>query len=71
MEKNCKGYLLNEINLDYEIKNCLIGFHAFTGNYYISSFYQKGKEVYRKVHEKNPKFLKAFQDFGSSWVLKN
>ena len=24
-----------------------------------------------KIHENNPKFLKAFQDFGSSWLLKN
>ena len=57
--------------MDYEIKKCLIGFHAFTENYYMSSFYRKGKEVCWKIHEKNPKFLKAFQDFGSSWVLKN
>ena len=64
--KNCKGFLLNEINLDYEIKKCLIGFHAFTGNYYISSFYWKGKEVCWKVLEKNPKFLNAFQEFGST-----
>ena len=34
--KNRKGFLLNEINLNNDIKNCLIGFHAFTGNYYIS-----------------------------------
>ena len=67
--KNRKGFLLNEINLNDDIKNCLIGFHAFTGNDYISSFYRKGKAVCWKVLENNPKFLKVFQDLGTSWEL--
>ena len=67
--KNRKGFLLNEINLNDDIKNCLIGFHAFTGNDYISSFYRNGKAVCWKVLENNPKFLKAFQDLGTSWEL--
>ena len=66
-----KGFRLNEINLNDEIKMSLIGFHAFTGNDYVSSFYRKGKAACLRVLEKNPKFLKAFQDLGSSWELED
>ena len=67
--KNHKGFRLNEINMDSEVKKSLIGFHAFTGNDYVSSFYQKRKFLCWKILEKNPKFLEAFQDLGSTWEL--
>ena len=35
----------------------------------VSSFYRKGKAACWKILEKNPKFLKAFQDLGSNWEL--
>ena len=67
--KNRKGFRLNQINMDSEVKKSLIGFHAFTGNDYVSSFYNKGKTLCWKVLEKNPKFREAFQDLGSTWEL--
>ena len=66
---NRKGFLLKEIVLNTEVKKSLIGFHAFTGNDYVSSFYRKGKAACWKILEKNSKFLKAFQDLGSNWEL--
>ena len=52
-----------------EVKESLIGFHAFTGNDYVSSFYRKGKGVCWSALEKNPRFLPAFKDLGSTWEL--
>ena len=69
--KHRKGFRLSEIILSTEIKLSLLGFHAFTGNYYVSSFYQKGKVICWRVLEKYPKFLQAFQDLGSNWELQD
>ena len=41
--KHRKGLWLADIDLPEEIKKCMLGFHAFTGNDYISSFFRKGK----------------------------
>ena len=38
-----KGLTLSDIEMDARKKRCLIGFHAFTGNDYLSSFFRKGK----------------------------
>ena len=35
--------------MEDEIVNSLTGFHAFTGNDYIRSFYRKGKAAYFKI----------------------
>ena len=40
-----KGLTLSDIKMDARKKRCLIGFHAFTGNDYLSSFFRKGKEA--------------------------
>ena len=69
--KHRKGFRLSEIILSTEIKLSLLGFHAFTGNDYVSSFYQKGKVICWRVLEKYPKFLQAFQDLGSNWELQD
>ena len=42
--KNRKGVWLNSIDLDDNIRAALIGFHTFTGNDYVSSFFQRGKQ---------------------------
>ena len=42
----------------------LNGFHAFTGDDYISSFFRKGKALCWKVVEKNQRFL---QESKSTW----
>ena len=38
--KNRKGVWLNSIDLDDNIRAALIGFHAFTGNDYVSLFFK-------------------------------
>ena len=62
-----KGLWLCDIELSDSEKECLIGFHAFTGNDYISSFLRKGKRTCWKIIEKNPKFIEVFASLGSSW----
>ncbi|KAG1656355.1 hypothetical protein GQR58_024005 [Nymphon striatum] len=40
-----RGFWLNSISMDDQLKRALIGFHAFTGNDYVSSFLKKGKQM--------------------------
>ena len=47
--KNRKGLWLSHIDLSDDIKKCLLGFHAFTGNDYISSFFRKGKQFVGQI----------------------
>ena len=42
--KNRKGVWLNSIHLDDNIRAALIGFHAFSGNDYVSSIFERGKQ---------------------------
>ena len=62
-----KGLWLCDIELSDSEKECLIGFHVFTGNDYISSFFRKGKRACWKIIEKNPKFIEVFALLSSSW----
>ena len=41
--KNRKGIKLNNVNIATDLKQTLVGFHAFTGNDYVSSFFTKGR----------------------------
>ena len=66
-----KGLWLCDNELSDSEKECLIGFHAFTGNDQISSFFRKGKRACRKIIEKNPKFIEVFASLGSSWSLQD
>ena len=47
--KNRKGVWLNSIDFDDNIRAALIGFRAFTGNDYVSSFFKCGKQSCFKV----------------------
>ena len=48
-----KGFWLNQINtINENLKKPLIGFHAFTGNDYVSSFFRKGKKTCWKTMKK-------------------
>ena len=51
------------------LKKCLIGFHAFTGNDYVSSFFRKGKSECWKVVQKNNRFVNTFSLLGQVWEL--
>ena len=65
-----KGIKLSDIEMSTERKRCLIGFHAFTGNDYISSFFRKAKAACWKVLEKNEKFVSTFTALGLDWNLE-
>ena len=66
-----KVYTLGNILflLDDEIINSLIGFHAFTGNDFVSSFFRKGKNTCFKLLQKHKCFRNAFSQLGSNWEL--
>ena len=50
--------------MEDEIVNSLTGFHAFTGNDCISSFYRKGKAAYYKIHGSS-EFQSMFAKLGT------
>lgn len=50
--KSRKRIQLNSIDMSEERKRALIGFHAFTGNDYVSSFFRKSKKTCWKLVEK-------------------
>ena len=60
---------LGNIDLEDDITKFLIGFHAFTGNDFVSSFFRRGKEKCCQCLRKNRKFEKAFASLGSSWIV--
>ena len=64
-----KGLWLSDIDMSDPMKKCMLGFHAFTGNDYISSFFRRGKAACWKVVKKNPKFIDTFTGLGLSWDL--
>ena len=43
--RNRKVFQLSQVVLDDEYLKSLIGFHALTGNDYVSSFFRKGKKM--------------------------
>ena len=63
---NRKGIWLSDINLSTEIKNTLIGLHAFTvtGNDYTSSFFRRGKQKCWNILDNRAKFEYAFERRG-------
>ena len=69
--KNRKLISLKEISIEEEIIEALIGFHAYTGNDYVSSFFRKGKDTCFKVLEKSSKFQRAFSRLGEDWQLSD
>ena len=60
---------LNSIDMSDEHKSALIGFHAFTGNDYVSSIFRKSKKFCWKLLEKNFRFVRAFIELGSAWDI--
>ena len=41
--KNRKAIKLSNLNMATDLKQAFVGFHAFTGNDYVSSFFTKGR----------------------------
>ena len=67
---NRKTFRLNGINNSDKQRSAIIGFYAFTGNDYVSSFSRKVKKRYWEVAIKNSLFLAAFAKLGDHWNLK-
>ena len=66
-----RGIWLNQFRLNQTTTKALIGFHAYTGSDYVSSFFKKGKAVCWKQMMKNPKFINAFGRLGQAWNLSD
>ena len=52
--------------LSSDERTALIGFHSFTGNDYVSSFFRKGKKTCWKTAKRKPEFMKFFSELGRS-----
>ena len=52
------------MNMATDLKQALVGFHAFTGNDYVSSFFIKVKTASWKKMVKDEKYIQEFQEFG-------
>ena len=65
-EKNRKVINLSNVNIATYPKQALVGFHAFTGNDYVSSFFAKGKTATWKKMVKDEKYIQEFREFGMS-----
>ena len=62
-----KGFWLNQVVIEDQLKRALIGFHSFTGNDYVSSFFKKGKQLCWKALKKNQNFVEVFSLLGKNW----
>ena len=60
---------LNSIGMDEEKKLALLGFHAATGNDYMSSFFRRGNEKAWKLVEKYSRFKTMFSSLKNSWKI--
>ena len=61
---------LDSIQLSAEQQRALIGFHAFSGNDYVSAFFQKGKQIcWDKMVDKEEDSTKIFTKLGDTWNL--
>ena len=66
---NQEGRWLNDLQPKNDLKEALTGFHAFTGNDSIPTFFRKGKKKFYDEMFRNPKFMDCFQNLGASWSL--
>ena len=57
---------LNSIDMDDEKKLALLGFHAATGNDYVSFFFHRRKEKLWKIVEKYSHFTTIFANLGNA-----
>ena len=68
---NRKAIWLNEVAIPVNYSKALIGFHAFTGNDYVSAFFRKGKSRCWKTMVKSARYLEAFNTLGDQWELSD
>ncbi|KAG1652172.1 hypothetical protein GQR58_026483 [Nymphon striatum] len=67
--KSRKVLQLSTIDMPDTLKSALVGFHAFSGNDYISSIFRKSKRICWKKIEKSKKFTKMFAQLGNQWRI--
>ena len=67
--KNRKQAWLKNFDLDPKHKKALVGFHAFTGNDYVSGFFRKGKKNCWNTMVKNKVYVEEFEKLGDSYEL--
>ena len=68
---NRKGTWLSALLMEENHRSTLIGFHAFTGNDYVSSFFRKGKKVCWNTTVKEDIFIECFSELGTSWEISD
>ena len=67
--KSRKVFQLSMIDMPETLKSALVGFHAFSGNDYISSIFRKSKLICWKKIEKSKKFTEMFVQLGNQWRI--
>ena len=60
---------LSDFDVPDAEKKTLIGFHAVTGNDYVSAFFGKGKSKCWKMMKTREEFASGFKMIGSNWEL--
>ncbi len=68
-EKSRKVLDINSLQLSSVQKRGIIGFHALTGNDYVSSFFGKGKASCYKIYTKFPHLQAEFCNLGNSFTV--
>ena len=63
--ENRKIFKLSSVEIEDDFIDCLLGFHAFTGNDYVSSFFRKGKKSCYKLLQYQ-EFRQLFGRLGNS-----
>ena len=67
--KSRKTLHLNSVDMNSDLKSALTGFHAFTGNDYLSCIFRKSKKLCWKALKSN-KFVQMFKELGNEWEPK-
>ena len=60
---------INSCGLSVEQQSAIIGLHAFSGNDYLSRFFQKGKATCWKIMCKKTDYVAAFSSLGTTYLV--
>jgi len=66
-----RNFELSSIDVEDTLIQALIGFHALTGNDFVSSFFRKGKKRCFEILEKKAKYQNALALLGNTWELSD
>ena len=69
--KSRKTVLISNSSFTVQQQQALVGFHAFTGNDYVSSFLRKSKNLWQKLVKDNVEMLKFFEALGFDQLTKD